>query len=134
LLNNGAVVKLQIEPLDPRSLLQGDYVRLNYTISTLPADVAETLEETDHVRLQVVLAPDANGVHGFKRVYERGEALGADEIMLTGKWSGYREVYYGIETYFVPEGTGLEVERNAAYAYVRVGAGGDALLERLSDK
>ena len=51
---------------------------------------------------------------------------------MNGQTSGWGTIYYGIETYFVPEGTGLETERNARLAYVRVGAGGDALLERLS--
>jgi uncharacterized membrane-anchored protein len=135
LLSNGSVVKLQIAPLDPRSLLQGDYVRLNYTISTPPDEVIAKLDEQDGTRrLQVVLQPDAKGVHTFDRLYASGETLAADEVVITGKWSGYRQVYYGIETYFVPEGTGTDVERSAAFAYVRVGASGNALLERLSEQ
>ena len=36
LLRTGQTVKLELAPLDPRSLMQGDYVRLNYKISQLP--------------------------------------------------------------------------------------------------
>lgn len=135
LLKNGSIVKLQIEPLDPRSLLQGDYVRLNYSISTLPQAIADQLEQEDNVsRLKVVLVPDSKGIHVFDRIYRSGEKLADGEIVINGKWSGYQRIYYGIETYFVPEGTGLEVERNAVFAYVRVSASGNALLERLEVK
>ena len=58
LLRTGQTVKLELAPLDPRSLLQGDYVRLNYKISQLPSEVAFG----DNYRVQLVLHPDENGV------------------------------------------------------------------------
>ena len=36
LLSHGKLIKLQLQPLDPRSLIQGDYVRLRYLISEPP--------------------------------------------------------------------------------------------------
>ncbi|MBW7477218.1 GDYXXLXY domain-containing protein [Paenibacillus oenotherae] len=133
LLRTGDSIKLELAPIDPRSLLQGDYVTLNYSISTLPQSVASGLESRgSRQKLKVVLAPDAKGVHVFKRLYQEGETLASDEIVLNGTTSGWGPVYYGIETYFVPEGTGLEVERSARFAYIRVSANGNALLERLT--
>ena len=76
LLTNGASIKLEIEPLDPRSLLQGDYVRLNYSISTPPESIADELEFLhSQKRVKVVLAPDSRGVHVFDRFYKKGEEL-----------------------------------------------------------
>lgn len=135
LLKNGALVKLEIEPLDPRSLLQGDYVTLNYSITTPPEDIAKELaSESSQRKMKVVLTKDANGVSVFGRVYKKGESLADGEVIITGKSSGWRSIYYGIETYFVPEGTGRETEQNARFAYIRVSTNGNALLERLSDK
>lgn len=131
-LRDGTSIKLAIEPLDPRSLLQGDYMRLNYTISTLPDGIAKEMGAyVDRRKVKVVLAPDGQGVYQLDRIYKSGEALQESEIAVNGKLSGLSTVYYGIETYFVPEGTGLETEANARYAYIRVGADGDMLLERL---
>lgn len=133
LLSSGTQVKLAVEPLDPRSLLQGDYVRLNYNISTPPANVVQQLESGRSLnRIKVVLRQGDNGVYVFDRLYKSGDALSGKEIVINGSWNGWQSIYYGIETYFVPEGTGTETEQNARFAYVKVGANGNALLERLS--
>ncbi|RCW43107.1 GDYXXLXY domain-containing protein [Paenibacillus prosopidis] len=135
LLSNGTSIKLEIEPLDPRSLLQGDYVTLNYSISTPPDSIANELESRRSLsKIKVVLRPDQRGVYIFDRLYKNGEALTDKEIVINGKLSGWNSIYYGIETYFVPEGTGTEVERNARFAYIKVSEDGDALLERLSNE
>lgn len=133
LLSSGTQVKLAVEPLDPRSLLQGDYVRLNYNISTPPANAVQQLESGRSLnRIKVVLRQGDNGVYVFDRLYKSGDALSGKEIVINGSWNGWQSIYYGIETYFVPEGTGTETEQNARFAYVKVGANGNALLERLS--
>jgi uncharacterized membrane-anchored protein/uncharacterized membrane protein len=137
LLKTGSVVKLELQPIDPRSLLQGDYVVLNYHISTLSEEVGQELEDRSAQRqVSIVLAPDDRGVHVFKRLYNNGETLAPDEIMIRGTRTPYswNHITYGIESYFIPEGTGLEVEQDAKFAYVRIGANGDALLERLSEE
>jgi uncharacterized membrane-anchored protein/uncharacterized membrane protein len=131
LLKNGTSIKLELQPVDPRSLLQGDYVQLSYTIST-PDEGKFAIEElASQKRVKVVLYQAENGLHVFDRMYREGETLQAGEVMITGRTDGWRFIYYGIESYFVPEGTGLEVERNAKFALVRVGKSGNALLEKL---
>ncbi len=131
LLENGTSIKLELQPLDPRSLLQGDYVQLRYTISSPDQARSELDQMHGQKRVKVVLRPGDNGLHEFDRFYREGETLQAGEVVMTGRTSGWRSIVYGIESYFVPEGTGLEVERTARYAIVRVGSGGDALLEKL---
>nr|MBC9203411.1 GDYXXLXY domain-containing protein [Paenibacillus sp. PL91] len=133
LLSNGTSIKLAIEPIDPRSILQGDYVRLGYSISTPPVNVAKEIESRRSLsRIKVVLRPGDSGVYVFDRLYTSGEALADKEIVINGTSSGWQTINYGIETYFVPEGTGTETEQNARFAYVKVGKSGDAILERLS--
>ncbi|MFC4099236.1 GDYXXLXY domain-containing protein [Paenibacillus xanthanilyticus] len=127
-LAGGTTVKLELAPLDPRSLLQGDYVELNYGISTPPDREASALEQLDYgAKIKVVLAPDASGVHRFIRVYQSGEKLGAGEVVMNGRWEGFR-IEYGIEHFFIPEGTGGEVERTAKFAEVVVSRSGNGMI------
>ncbi|MVP00613.1 GDYXXLXY domain-containing protein [Paenibacillus lutrae] len=133
LLKNGTSIKLEIEPLDPRSLLQGDYVNLRYTISSPAQSTTGRLDqESSQSKVKVVLVPDKDGIYTFGHFLAEGDTLAGGEVVINGEMSGGRFIYYGIETYFVPEGTGLEVERNARYAYVRVNADGDARIEKLA--
>ncbi|OUQ85432.1 hypothetical protein B5G50_26940 [Brevibacillus brevis] len=135
ILANGKTVKLELVPIDPRSLLQGDYVRLGYTISALDQ---EQVDSGDKIR--VVLRQQANGSHSYSGYYElngrwnRAYEPQPSDVIINGSTIGGNRVEYGIESYFVPEGTGLEVERNAKYAIVKIGGRGDAILESLSNQ
>jgi len=138
-LTTGTQVKLEIQPLDPRSIMQGDYVDLSYTISTLDEQPWSSNWENRWdkdlrvgQRLQLVIAPDEEGVYRYKKMYE-GQPLDADEVIINGKYQGGR-IMFGVEHYFVPEGTGLEVERSMKYAYVRISINGNAIMERLIEK
>ncbi|KAF6579526.1 GDYXXLXY domain-containing protein [Paenibacillus sp. EKM212P] len=132
LLATGASIKLKLAPVDPRSLLQGDYVALNYDISTPPSKPLLQEEEWSRGKVKVVLTPDSQGVYVADRLYQDGEKLASHEVILNGQWYGSR-ILYGIENYFIPEGTGRTVEQNAHFAHIRVSRNGDALLERLAE-
>ncbi|MBA2871018.1 putative membrane-anchored protein [Anoxybacillus calidus] len=131
-LQHGEVVKLQLAPVDPRSLLQGDYVRLRYEIS----DVGK---RDGQGNVQVILRKDQEGVYRFAGIYsingmrDKQYVRQEGDVLLNGKMKGGR-IIYGIESYFVPEGTGMKVQERARYAYVRVSKTGDALLEKISDR
>ncbi len=119
-LQSGTVVHLETVPVDPRDLLRGDYVILNYTISTLPASL-----------FMGGLTNEApTGTPVFVRLEKRGEfheaeaasfdplPSDADRSVLRGKvssrmwWDGSFatnrsvRVDYGLERYYVREGTG----------------------------
>lgn len=135
ILAEGKTVKLELAPIDPRSLLQGDYVTLRYTISTLDQG---DFYSGDKIR--VVLRGQADGVYSYSGFYEikgqwnRTYEPDSSDVIINGSTIGDSQVEYGIESYFVPEGTGLEVERNAKYATVKIGEKGDAILENLSNQ
>lgn len=131
ILRSGSEVRLKTAPVDPRDLFRGDYVVLNYDISTL--DLSELQGDRDFGRgdpIHVQLTP---GTDGFARpvgAYKiRPPANGADvviegHVLTTGVCpraengtvdcsrtrNGVR-VAYGLESYFVPQGTGLAIER-----------------------
>ncbi len=136
LLQNGETVKLELRPVDPRSLLQGDYVELNYTISQL-----EDSSIDENGPITIVLRKDAKGIHQYAGIYKyQGEwntpyDPKEGDVLLNGKvtkpWGNANQITYGIEHYFIPEGTGLDIEGKVKYAIVKVSDKGNAILESL---
>jgi uncharacterized membrane-anchored protein len=123
-LRRGTLVLLETNPVDPRDLLRGDYVILNYRISMLPATVFADGLPTELKR----------GTPVFVRLEKRGqfhEAVAAsfsplepvaEHPVLRGTLSGWLSassdrgnptprvdslrVDYGLERFYVREGTG----------------------------
>lgn len=127
-LNTGTQVVLETQPIDPRSLFRGDYVRLNYTISSLRLDELGGDDEfRRHDTLYLRLRPGEPYWQPVA-VYHRPPQPAPEEVVLRGEvqysrgqmWNPQtREselvrnlrVRYGIENYFVPEGEGRRLER-----------------------
>ncbi|TYS85315.1 GDYXXLXY domain-containing protein [Rossellomorea aquimaris] len=138
LLQNGETILLELQPVDPRSLLQGDYVELNYTISELQEPSIE-----DNGPITIVLRKNTQGIHEYSGVYRFNENWNTPyekkpgDVLLNGKvtsyWDNTVQVVYGIEHFFIPEGTGLDVEGKVKSAEVIVSDKGDGILERLLD-
>lgn len=72
---NGETVLLELAPADPRSLMQGDYMRLDYAIERNSSQPAK------EKRGYLVVALDQNKVGTFNRFYEN-EKLAANEKLL----------------------------------------------------
>ena len=125
-LSQGAEVVLQTVPVDPRSLLQGDYAILDYEIASVPdwlrgrpagTEVYVILRECGDV--WCVFRHDLRQPHR-PDVYIRGE------INRRGR------VDFGIGTYFVPEGTGHIIERaEDVKVVVALDASGTAVIKRV---
>lgn len=127
-LDNGTRVLLETRPVDPRSLFRGDYVRLNYTISTI--DLTTVGGDDKFKRKQplfVVLEPGERYWQPLS-VHHQPPVLTDKQVMLSGEvtyftptlWDSDLQkslkrpnvrVRYGIENYFVPEGEGRKLER-----------------------
>ena len=117
LLSSGRVILLETAPVDPRDPLRGDFVRLNYQISDIAADKFQPALTGD-LRpgdvLYVALAEQGNGFWSVTRASREMFDPGAGEVLLRGRsqWSwrsttnSTHHVEYGIEKYFVAEGTG----------------------------
>ena len=127
-LATGVPIELETEPIDPRSLFSGDYVRLNYAISRLTLD--EVKGDTGFIRndrVYVVLAPSGRywkaeaisrnpPATQLERVAIKGEVEYVSDVLWDRASNATRRVgnmgvHYGIENYFVPEGEGLRLER-----------------------
>ncbi len=138
-LRTGDQIILRTEPVDPRSLFRGDFVRLRYEITDLAVDeVSFELDDfrpgqTVHVRLR-----EEGGIWGAVSVHGKRPEPSPDIKLIRGRIAAARTadsfpgrwendrwinaygpgapmhtfiVYYGIEAYFIPEGTGRALER-----------------------
>ena len=142
LLRTGQVVLLKCQPIDPRSLLSGDYVRLNYTISTFREDQFrlfnrdnETFQQQDTI--YVALEKTANSPfwnaaavsHDLKKLKATYPVVMRGVFLFT--WS--YQVRYGVEQYFVPQFEGLQIEREIRNTSVEVAVSGsgESAIKRL---
>ncbi len=105
-LQTGTEVVLKTVPVDPRSLLQGDYAILRYEIGRLPPNLGQLdLGETVYVMLDKRDgAWRAVAYHVWKPEI-RTDALFIKGTVGPGDW-----LDFGIDTYFVPEGTGMDIQ------------------------
>ncbi|HSP79965.1 MAG TPA: GDYXXLXY domain-containing protein, partial [Myxococcaceae bacterium] len=106
-LSHGTPVLLELAPVDPRSLIQGDYMVLDYAVSRQVPRKEAPLEG------RLVLRLDEQGVGRFVRVHEPGTPLAPGELLLRYKVRDGR-VRLGAEAFFFQEG---HAERYAEAKY-----------------
>lgn len=124
---NGDTVLLELAPVDPRSLMQGDYMRLRYSIES---NLQNHLKEVE--KGQIVIQVGIDNVAQFARLYQ-GEALAADEKLI--KFSGSGASRTGIikpNSFFFQEGHAKYYEQ-AKYGVFKVINSGKLLLVGLAD-
>lgn len=141
-LDTGTPVVLETAPVDPRSLFSGDYVRLSYTISNLRLEqLGGDKDFKRHDSVYVVLqtgTPYATPVS----VHRTLPPVSAGQVVIKGEvkyvndsfWNPQTRqsekvknlsVHYGIENYYVQEGTGRALERPAGNEKVAVRVAAD---------
>ena len=127
ILRDGREILLKTEPVDPRDLMRGDYVRLGYTDLS---SIDETLvtgpwpAEDTTVPVWLTLAPGEDGAFVARSAsFSRPETVAAEEVVLrslpvrvtvsqpSGGLNAIGRLEFGIERYYVPEGEGLEIEK-----------------------
>lgn len=144
LLMTGKEIVLPVIPVDPRSLFRGDYVRLGYAISMVPppADAPTTMPR--RTILHVTIAKNATGVWtALASSAHPPHILKPGQHVLRGRtansWHKLRggtiRMRYGIESYFVQEGHGKKLEKQAGdgqiAAVISVDGAGQAVIKGL---
>ncbi|MCP3866506.1 MAG: GDYXXLXY domain-containing protein [Gammaproteobacteria bacterium] len=133
LLSEGEVVLLELAPVDPRSLMQGDYMELNFMIGN---DIRSQLRnrepnpESTHLSSEfkesvVVVSLDQNAVGRFSSL-KNGQKLSADERFLKYRIRNGR-VKFATNAFFFQEGK-ARIYEQARYGEFRVAPDGDLLL------
>ncbi|GAB3829479.1 GDYXXLXY domain-containing protein [Hymenobacter jeollabukensis] len=130
----GRTVALRTSPIDPRDLLRGDYVSLNYDISQVPRRLWRGEDEPRRRRpVYVQLQPTAAGYYTAVAVYPAAPAtLPADHVVLRGwvgnVWRQGLQLRYGLERYYVPENTGLGLQRQPLLVRVSIAPWGQSRI------
>lgn len=128
LAQSGTTMLVELRPADPRSLIQGDYMRLAYA-DPFPAGLdRKALTRTG----TLVVGLDAKKVARFVRLDEGGAlAPGQHRLRyrLEGKAGGVR---LSSDSFLFQEGH-ADVYAAARYAVLKVAANGDALLVGLAE-
>jgi uncharacterized membrane-anchored protein len=146
LLTSGREITLPIVPVDPRDLFRGEYVRLGYEVGRVPVHLLDGPRPRLNAPFYVVLEKNADGGWvPIKISRAKPSETSPDRIVLKAR-SVFRwpqttapntmlGVRYGIESYFVPEGRGKELEALAREkrmaALVAVDARGNAAIKGL---
>ena len=134
-VKEGQLVLLELAPVDPRSLMQGDYMQLRYKIARLQ-DFAEPQEKPEIETLPnsgfYIVTLDSNNVAKKRRIQKDITPLNAKEIPLKYHKNNY-QIYLGAESYFFQEGDANKYEK-AKYGALKVAKNGEAVLVGLYDK
>jgi len=137
LLATGRVVILELAPVDPRSLMQGDYMALNFAasrdITRLRLGGDRQADDDSIMGFEpdgyVMLQPDARGVATPLRIQPDVHPHTDGEVPLRYRVRD-RGVRIVTNAYFFPEGEAKRYEV-ARYGELRVGENGEALLVRM---
>ncbi|HSC79700.1 MAG TPA: GDYXXLXY domain-containing protein [Chitinolyticbacter sp.] len=133
-LASGDAVLLPLRPVDPRSLMQGDYMALDYALTErIDATIAAArwAPQRGDV-LYAYLRRDQYGIGQLQRVGNVASKPRAGELVLKLRWENHG-AKLPTHSYFFAEGEG-ERFAQARYASWRIGAHGTALLEGLADR
>lgn len=143
-LSSGTVVIVEIAPVDPRSIMQGDYMQLDFSLSDdisrdLRVQVYELSKEGEGRRGflnwptegSAVIELDENKVAEFVRL-DDGTPLGKGELILRYKRK-FGEAQIASGAFFFQEGF-AELYEKAVYAELRLDEDGNPLIAHLLDK
>jgi len=111
---------LRLAPVDPRSLIQGDYMILRYSIAR---DVRIPKDQLGR-KGRIVVSLDENNVAHFVRIH-KGESLQDGEYLLFYRNRGGLRI--DAESFFFQEGD-AELYSRARYAELKVDASGASVL------
>jgi uncharacterized membrane-anchored protein len=144
-LRTGRMVVLETVPVDPRDFLRGDYVILRYKLSSLDLNQIESKKKWYRYhpgeRIYVKLEPKGKFWQAVA-IYEKKDGT-INGLFIKGKVmkcyyaTKLLEVNYGIESYFVPEGEGRDIEKKmrgnkgSVSVEVVVDSSGNALIKRV---
>jgi uncharacterized membrane-anchored protein len=160
ILSDGRVLLLELQPVDPRSIMQGDYMALRFAagddirdaldppkskcepaVAGNSAAALKCMGENLHLdgpepRIRkdgyAVFAIDADGVGRFIRVQATPRPVARGEVAVRYRQRNWWEIRIASNAWFFPEGQAKRYAP-ARYGELRVNDDGEALLTGLRD-
>ena len=124
-LSEGEIVLLELRPVDPRSLMQGDYMTLHYEVCNHIYGL-----EAESNKFCVVQLDDDRVAHFVSLTNDAAVALREDELLLrySLEKNSWGEKFYtiGSDSYFFQEGTAIKYE-TAKYGMLKVVTKGEMI-------
>lgn len=127
LLQDGKLVLLQLAPVDPRSLMQGDYMSLRYSLSE------NTYSEHFPKRGYCIVRLDGKGIAEKVRFQQETSPLNNGEYLIQYTAPSPWEIHIGAESFFFQEGQAKKYEK-AKYGGIKIDKNGNSLLVGLYDE
>ncbi|MFI4954464.1 MAG: GDYXXLXY domain-containing protein [Gammaproteobacteria bacterium] len=121
LKNNGEILLLELAPTDPRSLMQGDYMRLRYAIGGV------TTNEIGYI----VVTLDKNKVATFKRIHHEEPVVEGEKLLHYHAKEGNIQIIP--DSFMFQEGQAA-LYMQAKYGVFRYDNKGNYILVGLADK
>ena len=153
-LNNSQSMYVRLQPVDPRSLIQGDYMRLNYALYFAPQHVAsentvqtdtnpdvvnsedqlfsgqyfdELIKNKSSVVTYVELDPQRRVVHSY---FEQPNNVTTERLVLQNPNNRHNGLYPASRSFLFAEGL-ADCYQQAVYAEFKVDQQGNAILTAL---
>lgn len=120
---------LELTPADPRSLMQGDYMALNYKLLNELRNVARGPDA--NLSGYAVVATNEDGIGTFRRLDTAETPLAENEHRIQFRVRGWR-ARIGAESFFFQEGQGPAYAL-AKYGELKVASNGECVLVGLRD-
>ena len=140
---NGDLILIELAPVDPRSLMQGDYMRLrfklvedaNKALQTLSQQDKEIRQENPREKVTALVVRIDNNQHASFAKLHRGESLADGEKLLSVQHrlrAKPETIKLTPTSYFFQEGH-ASLYQKARYGLMRVAKDGAHLLVGLAD-
>lgn len=123
-LKNGRTVLLELAPVDPRSLMQGDYMRLRYAITS-------QIKEDSGNKGTIILKIDEKQHGTFARLDQGTSPAENEQRLIYRNRSGHLRL--GAESFFFQEGQAALYDK-AKFGELKVDKTGNSILTGLRDK
>jgi uncharacterized membrane-anchored protein len=125
----GRSILVRTVPVDPRDLLRGQYVSFAYEWSRggVPGLGESPVQGTE---VWVVLGPDGEFHVPLRVEDQRPVPSSAEEVAIRGRIGAAQRLEFGIEKYFVPEGTETPAAQEITVR-LRVGTDGVPRIEQV---
>ncbi|MGL6270025.1 MAG: GDYXXLXY domain-containing protein [Chitinophagaceae bacterium] len=126
ILSEGKLILFELAPVDPRSLMQGDYMALRYKI------VDSLINLNLPKRGFIIIRPDSFNIARYVRIQKGKEQPGPNEQLIEYKASSH-DLNIGASAFFFEEGKADKYEK-AKYGGIKVDQKGNSVLTGLYDQ
>jgi len=132
IIKNGKTIYLELAPIDPRSLMQGDYMALRFKLED---NIKQALKKENNFlknsKGKVLVKLDKNNLANFSNLFI-GQKMAKDELILKYKVRDYK-VSIGTNAFFFQEGKNKKYQ-NAKYGKFKLSKNQEIILVDLKGK